>query len=165
MITIWNPLVYTHRIKNWEREKAKILSMVLETKNRMSKHFIQDFWFTTSKTLPLGTGCLGIQTCLLESKAHSLKTTQCPKKTITRQKDLEENKPRPITVPWVWMTTWSYKEWPTQQRKQSPQNMFSAYLLVTGRPNSQASTITLGINELKSLLAIQKNWFLKINSR
>lgn len=28
-------LVYTLRIKNWEREEVKILSMVLETKNRL----------------------------------------------------------------------------------------------------------------------------------
>lgn len=33
MISRWKPLVYTHRIKNWERKEAKILSMVLETKN------------------------------------------------------------------------------------------------------------------------------------
>lgn len=60
------------------------------------------------------------------------------------------------------MTTWSYKELLIQQRKQSPPGVFSILTHKSkGREtigsSSQISAMRLGINQLKSLLVIEKN--------
>lgn len=111
--------------------------------------------------------------CLMEeSQVHFLTASDHPKWQSSEQKYLEENKPMPIIVLQIWMITWSYKKLSIQERKQSPQDMFRHVIYIftchqkaeTKGPSSQASTIRLGINELKSLLAIEKHWFLKTNS-
>lgn len=119
MISRWKPLVYIHRIKNWERKEAKILSMVLETKNTSK---ISDSLLL--RLFPWVPSAFE-RICLLEeSQAHFLTASDHPKWQSSEQKYLEENKPMPIIVLQIWMITWSYKELSIQERKQSPQDMF-----------------------------------------
>lgn len=161
-------------MKNWERKRGKNIIYGFRDKkqNEQSFHlrFLIYYFYDYSPRyqLPLNGFCL-----MEESQAHFLTASDHPKWQSAEQKYLEENKPMPIIVLQIWMITWSYKELSIQERKQSPQDMFRHIIYIFTchqkaervRAVCQASTIRLGINELKSLLAIEKHWFLKTNSR